>query len=389
MKLVIDLNEEKRLCRFVSAVIFSVFLTNLLSGFAVSFGFDSSLFSLLIKGFIGVMFLFIVPIIYRRINKHILVFILAAIFIAFFNSVLFPDLNVYFADTVFTFFTFCLPVYITCYLINDYKALFREIIATSLVIAIFNAIFLFLMFSGICSSFNNGKYSMGLGYSCAIPGIFLLIDAFQNKRIKSFVGFLLIVITIISFGSRGPLIELFVFALYFSIRYLVLKKKYVLTFAVILIFAILGLTYKRILTTLLNLGFQSRVIRTLTSDTIYLSGRDVLYERLFPLIKENPFAIRGINAEWQLLGVYAHNFILEIVFQFGIAIGGIIIGLIFYRFFRTTLFKVIDYPRILCIAFMFACFPQMFISSSIWTNYVFWIWMAMFSSISRKQNRII
>lgn len=393
LKIKINMAPETMLCRFVAAVVLMVFLTNLFSGFSSTLGISSSRISLFFKMIIVLMLLVRAPLFIRRFDRHIMVFICISFLVIVLNLLFFPNLKEYFMSTAITFVTFCIPVYVVCYQITDYEELNRIMFKLSCFIAFVVFIFTVGVFSGVLGTFNRGKYSMGLGYSCIIPSLFLSSDYIRNKNKLSLLGVFVFIVAIISFCSRGPLIELVLFFMYFLIRNLLEKKKFV---RLILLFGIsiaLFFTYKRILyyfaLFLQNLGLQSRVIRTLSTDTLYLSGRDLLYSQLIPEILDNPFKVRGINAEWSVLGVYAHNFILELIYQFGVILGGVIVAIIIYRVYRSLTYKKLDEQRMLCVVLMFACFPQILVSSSIWTNSVFWMWMAIAGKIYSYRNKSI
>ena len=383
MKLRIDSNPEKRLCIFIAAVVFCVFLTNIAAGLSQITGIRSSLITTMLKAVLGLMFILRLNILVKRFDKHLLIFAGCSLIVIMLNYAVFPRNNEYFINTVITFVSFCMTTYIVCYTIEDYELLKVELVQVSQIIAFIMLFFLIGVFSGRISSFNEDRYSMGLGYSCVIPAIILSLELIQRKRIINIIGIASLTIAIITFGSRGPLIELILFIAYFFIRYLIQQKKYLQSIIVVVFVIALLFTYKDILTSfalfLQSRGMRSRVIRTLTTETIYLSGRDSLYQQLIPYIKENPFAIRGINAEWNVIGVYDHNFVIELLYQLGIAVGGSIILLVIVRIVKTLLVKELNNTEIMCIVFAFASIPQLLVSGSLWTHYIFWMWMAMCS----------
>ncbi len=392
MKLIIDKNPESRLCSFIAAVVFCIFLTNISAGLSYSLGIDFSYVSTLLKVLLGIMFVLRVEIIAKRFNKHLFFYVVISFLVILINYLLFPDLNRFFKNTVLSFLTFCMTTYLICYSITDFELLKRQLTRISFAISAMTILFLIGVFSGKILSFNDNRYSMGLGYSCTIPAIILTIDAVQKKRMVSIISVIALSVTIVSFGSRGPIIELILFAAFFSVRYLFNKRKYFQSALILLVITVTLLFYKNLLSffslLLQRSGIQSRVIRVLTTQTLYLSGRDTFYEILIPIIRDNPFAIRGINAEWDILGIYAHNFIIELLYQFGIVLGTAIVMLIIVRMVKTLFIKEIDVSGILCLMFMFASIPQLFVSGSLWTSYTFWLWMAIYSKIMTTKQYI-
>lgn len=391
MKIRLEKSPEAILCQYIAMVVLFLFLTNLSSGLSAIFGFSAGLVSNILKIILGILFLFRFPTVIRRFDKHLLIFSFCAVLVALFNYALFPKLITYFQDTLIYFFSVCLTTYIVCYQIRDYKLLTKKITKVSYIIVALSFLLLIGIFTGPLRSFNNNKYSMGLGYSCIIPAIFLSIDAVQNKRVLSVISVIFFAIFIITVASRGPLIELFLFISFFPIRNFFNQKKYIKGMLLIIGIILILVFYKELLllfgTILQKKGIQNRVVRTMTAGTLYLSGRDELYEVLIPEIMKNPLRIRGINAEYAVLGVYAHNFIVELIYQLGLVIGGSIIIFILWRIGKTAGLKDIDSQETVCIGLMFACVPQLLVSSSLWTNHVFWMWMAVSSKLVHVQKK--
>ena len=102
---------------------------------------------------------------------------------------------------------------------------------------------------------------------------------------------------------------------------------------------------------------------------------------------EAPFAVRGINAEWAVIGIYAHNIAVELLYQLGCVAGGAVILFILGRIIRTLTLTELDDQKLLCMIFMFASIPQLMVSGSLWTNYVFWMWSAFMSRLIQDQRR--
>lgn len=390
MKIWINTAPEQRLCNFIVAVVFSVFLTNMAAGLSQIIGIEPTTITNVLKVILAFLFISRIKILIQRFNRHLLAFIGCTGLVVIINYIMYPQLDVFFNNTVLTFFSFCMTTYLIYYSISDYDLLIRELTKISYLMALVLIIFLTEIFLGHISSFNEDHYSMGLGYSCIIPAIMLSLDFIKNRKFISLLGVIIFIVTIIMFGSRGPLIELFLFITFFAIKYLIQNKKYLqCVITVVTIFALI-LTYKDLLLYFASLlesrGMVSRVIRTLTTDDIHMSGRDILYNQLITHIETNPFSIRGINAEWAVIGVYAHNIVIELFYQLGILLGGIILVFVIFRIGKTLLLPELDSEKMLCIIFMCASIPQLLVSGSLWTHYIFWLWMASCSKMKRRIN---
>ena len=375
---------ERKLAIFIVAVIIAVFLTNLSAGLSAIFDFDPSPVTIALKAIIGCMFLLCIKTIMNRLNTFIVVFTLFSVLAVVVNVSLFPELNEYFISTSFTFFTLCLPPMLVCYILNDYSQLYKFLLTASYFVAFVMFVVLIFLFTGIMHSFNDDVYSMGLGYSCIIPAIMLSGVAVKNNK-AAMLGLIVLVLSIVTLCSRGPLMGIGLYYIYYSIRNRIQEKKFVSAMLIVLTVLVAFVAYKPLLksfgTFLENNGMQTRVTSTMTEDDIHMSGRNMIYEILIDRIRKDPYIVRGINAEWAVIGGYAHSIVLELTFQFGVIFGGIALVFIFYRVYKTLTFSELDEYKTLCIAFMFSSVPGLFVSDSLWNAYIFWMWMGTYSKI--------
>lgn len=223
---------------------------------------------------------------------------------------------------------------------------------------------------------------MGFGYACLIPSMLLFYDFFKTRRVINIIEIALLLFAIIIYASRGPLMGFALFAVFYLVRYFLNKRQYILCILIVISSILFVLFYKTVFIWFFGL-FDNSIISTShfmrsleSEDFVYLADRNNIYDVLVQEVLEHPFYVRGINAEWPVVGVYAHNIVLELIYQFGIILGGAFLCLILYRVVRTVILKGENDLEILCIVLMFACIPQLMVSSSLWRNYVFWAWMA-------------
>ncbi len=124
-------------------------------------------------------------------------------------------------------------------------------------------------------------------------------------------------------------------------------------------------------------GISSRSLRLLTSDLFYDSHRSELQEILLRILLEQPFAVRGINADYLVLGTYAHNILLEFLYEFGFLLGSLLLLPILVASYKTIFNRRFTIKEQFCVMLFFISIPQHFVSGSIWTSYVFWLWLAV------------
>lgn len=227
----------------------------------------------------------------------------------------------------------------------------------------------------------NESYSMAYSYGTAVVSL-LSVTCFAEEKGKIrwlyFFLFLVYVATNLMFGSRG------VFACYGVL------------FCIIVIFNI-----KHLKTWLLGIGFVSTSLFVSRGDIyyflmerfpisrnmwllfgtseVYLSGRDKIYGFLLSEIDKNQFLFRGLYSDRfavanyfdmsgleNVWGMYAHNFFIETIFQFGVgAICFLVPMVIFfmYVFFEILYINNVALKILFAVFFSFAI-GQLMVSSS-------------------------
>ena len=175
-----------------------------------------------------------------------------------------------------------------------------------------------------------------------------------------------------------------------SLRNLVKKKNFLgsaaLIFCLICVFCFYRPFLGAMEVFLSDRDMQVRVISTLLEKEVHMSGREELYDQIYSFVKAHPFEIRGVNAEWNVIGGYAHNFVIELIFQFGVVFGGIAAFSILALAIRTALLKDLNTQKILCVSFMLSSVSQLCFSSSLWQNYVFWMWLSVSARVFAKNS---
>ena len=159
-------------------------------------------------------------------------------------------------------------------------------------------------------------------------------------------------------GTRGPILCLAIFIC------LMLYKKFgfgraFFGIGAIVIAATLILSTPTVKMTLMGFaesidgtGFSSRFVTMMVEGELSdANGRDAIKEILLEGIRENPFAVRGMFADRHATrglvdnvynivyenGTYAHSLWLELVYDWGILIGGGLLALLSISIFRTVI----------------------------------------------------
>lgn len=381
-----DNTRNKALAFFVAVVLWFNFLTNISSGISELTGLSVRSVTLTIRWISLITFFCILPFVFTRLKTRVVIFTAICAFVFLFNYLVFTDLNEYLSKEAFLFFSLGFTTFVALFSIDDYKYVLRFLTVSSHIITAVVLLLVLLVNLGRISTFiatdESVPYSMGFGYACLIPSMLLFYDFFKTKRVINIIEIGVLLFAIIIYASRGPLMGFALFAVFYLVRYFLNKRQYIRCILIVLSIILFVLFYKTIFIWFFGL-FEDSFISTShlkhtleSDDFVYLSSRNSIYDILIQEVFEHPFYVRGINAEWPVVGVYAHNIVLELIYQFGIVFGGAFVCLILYRVVRTVILKGENDLEILCIVLMFACIPQLMVSNSLWRNYVFWAWMA-------------
>lgn len=219
-----------------------------------------------------------------------------------------------------------------------------------------------------------------------LPSVLVILSRlFTDQKKKLAIVFSLVgTIFLLLQGTRGPLLCLAIFVC------LMLYKKYgpgklffsigiiVLISAVILSSQFVKLKLVELSNKIDSSGYSSRFITMMIEgDLSDNNGRDAIKDTLLENIKENPFAIRGMFADRQATrglidreyntsyenGTYAHSFWIEMIYDWGVFLGGVILLIVFltvWNFIRRS-DKADAY---ICMLFVCTGFVHLFLSGS-------------------------
>ena len=248
---------------------------------------------------------------------------------------------------------------------------------------------------------------MTISYSMLFITCFSWVKACVKKKLLHYFHSLFFMTFILVFGARGPLLTcLFVILITIIVKndnYRERVKRIVL-----LLLGTIGafFVYKPLIMILYNLFSESRTLLLLLTGATG-NIRQNIWEYSVKLIRENPYKIRGIFADRIAItnghlnndslgmyvskdmidGLYAHNLVLEILVQFGVILGGIILFALVLRIIeyvsKYLLFDDSMEHRVFSLLILIvALVPLMFSNSYLLYRY-FWIAIGMISVMRR------
>lgn len=346
---------------------------------------------LLSKVLVGLAFLYALPTVLKRRKVEFIGGYFTAVFIFILHYLIFPDNHLYLKELLFPFFVMSFPAFVYSLSIRNWGT-FKEIMKkSSYIVFVFGTVLGGLIFAGRASA---GTYSMSLSYYMLLPSIMFLDELFDkfSVRILLFVGISLLVI--LALGSRGAILCIVVFVFLKSIRPNVkLTYKRALTYFGLFGAGIIGyLHLSRILdslyTLLLSFGINSRSISLFLRDEVHLSGRDRIYESLILEVANNPFLGVGIGGDRLTRGGgYAHNLFLEILVNFGVILGPIVIVLLCVLIIKSLLNKDRE-KYTFFIIWLSLGFVHLMVSSTYITDIRFWIFLGVSINLCREQQSV-
>lgn len=226
---------------------------------------------------------------------------------------------------------------------------------------------------------------MGLANSLTLPAVMLLYGAFRSKSIVDLLLAGTTAFVIFMLGSRGALLGIMVFFL--LLLAVGCKRKDRRSISILFIALIcLGLVFWKPVLTWVNgalnrMGSSSRTLQLLLDGNILEpSRRIILYKQMGTELIAHPLAVRGVGGELPFItSVYAHNFVFELLMDFGIALGGIAVLYILFQCGRTVWEAVRqdDVFSMTKLIFFSVSVPLALVSGTIWAEVYLWCWLAL------------
>lgn len=373
------MTDDKKLSLCAVCMMIGLFLVNSMNILGDYIGITPAVMSKVNKVLILICLLFSATAILRRMKfLHIMVTIIFALTVLV-NIILFPDNQQVFKETASTFLFTIFPIILVFISVKDYSVMYRYLLNSSYMILVLSIIVLLLSFKHKNS---NELYTMGYSNSMIFPMLISFRELYIKFNIKKLVIFAGALLSMLILGSRGAFIAIIFYAATViakntDFRSVERKKalRWMLYIAIIVFHRQLLVALVNFLS---NFGVTSRSLNLFTkkSDGIYLAGRTVIYPVIWNAIKNDPFAVRGINADYRLVGIYSHNIVLEVIYEMGLIFGGIFLIYILSCAIKTLRLKKNPLNELIIIS-MCSSLPKLFISGTLWTQVYFWIWLCL------------
>ncbi len=255
-------------------------------------------------------------------------------------------------------------------------------------------------------------YSMGYSYNMTVLIIISLILAITKKRVDCMLFFLFNFGVILIVGSRGIILCILISLMLMPLFYKIKRKNLLILTSIVAVLLIavliMGFAFNNVIKSSRNMkALKEDAINVYNSLSgkgelkIRLSGREKYYGFILNKIAERPFSYKGIysdryylahhfgkSGEPIMFGYYPHNIVLEILFQFGVLLGAMILLYFAYIIFNTG-FKINKSKNrlyiILYIAILSYSVGQLMISGSYLTSNSFGLLVGYIIFIQSKK----
>lgn len=230
-----------------------------------------------------------------------------------------------------------------------------------------------------------------------LPHICLVFYYFtRDKKIYDLLLSLLGAITLLFFGTRGPVL---LCILFFIVCLLCFFGKTILqkVIAVMICSAIGTLVYylsDRAVEYLgklaANLGFSTRIFDSLSAESFFISsGRDVITETVLDYISKKPLSGYGLAYDRLIVESYSHNLLFEWCLSFGVIIGGMLFLMLIIGIIKSLINYRGSNCSIILLCIVFSCgLGKLFFSSSFLIEPYFFLMIGLIISMKSRRCRI-
>lgn len=246
------------------------------------------------------------------------------------------------------------------------------------------------------------SYDLSFGYNVLFFTIVFMYYALDKRNISDITGSLIGIVMILLGGSRGPFMCIVIFIILFVLMKLresnSFNKRIVGILLIALCAAIIAIFYENIILLISSvfetLGVSSRTLQMLLSGSISDdNGRQEIWNAAIQMIRDNPFGYGALGTRHVIYYLHdvghCHQVFLEILVDFGVIAGGIIILFCLVNSLKILFLKRNEkWSWVFLIFFSRAC--QLILSGTYWHVFSFWacLGIGMCCYFGNKKGRI-
>lgn len=278
-------------------------------------------------------------------------------FFAFFllglTMAIFPDNTPYLAkESTRYLLPVILPSFLCLMCVKDFAIVERVVYIISWVGALLMLLYFIALLIGNSIAM---EYNMSISYAALLPMIIL----FLSRHFWSIIVSVVLFLEVLMIGARGPALYFLIFVILNLLHHRSNKTLFLIIFILIITFVL-----PQLIDWFSSLGIQSRTINMYQNEMIDDdSGRIGIRRFFIEKIMEHPIVGLGLYGDRLYDYDYCHNIILEILVDFGLLFGGIIVFSLFFYLIKTYILSS-NRDRDILIAYTCALFLPLMTSTS-------------------------
>lgn len=271
---------------------------------------------------------------------------------------------------------------VSCYIvarsINDFAKFKAYLNITAMIVGISSFLLLFVF-----KMSEEESYSQYYGYMSLPAGIISASVLSEKFRFTHLLNLILSLLVILYSGARGPFV---CFSLFVVIKFLLIngisrRKRITILTVVCTVIAVFVFFFQDILIFLTKIGeikgYSLRLLTFMSDESLLIDqGRDALRQYSIQLLTENPLTGVGIYNDRILLanhfrdslsevaGSYPHNIFIEVLLQFGLIAGSLMIIWLLWIIYRGILKNKNKDTKDIVVIFLAIGFFPLFFSGS-------------------------
>ena len=317
-----------------------------------------------------------IPLLLKRKLSLVLIIYIVVLIIYGFHLFYFPETIVYWHSEALKFtLPISIPSALCVIAIKDRYIFYYVLKITAYLTGILCLIYGLRVLGGM---YDLGfSYNQGYGYMLLFP----IVSLFYQRKWYSILFSVVLILFLLLYGARGPVLSIAIFFVYVFIS----KKKYLL-----LLFFLFAMSA---FIPFLNSVFESNGLQSRTLELYIVgeidkgNGREYINYQIEKGILENPYG-------WGMFGDRvitkgennAHNFIREILAEFGIYLGTFVLLVFLYQIIKR--FKQVkDEDRDMYFMFFCTCFIPTLVSGSYLTSTNFSLFIGIMILLPRYYKR--
>lgn len=233
--------------------------------------------------------------------------------------------------------------------------------------------------------FSYENYNMAFSYGCLLP----MVGLYRKKERFALLASFLLLLVVLSIGSRGAAIAFVLYVLYDIIQY---NRKYIGFLIVFILIASILLPI--FIDWLASIGISSRTLLLLINGELDSdSGRGDIFKMYGDIVMNYPFGLGLWGDRTFLDGFYCHNIILEVIVDFGYLGGSVIILICLFVFLH--IYRYSDrYNKNRLICYLLVIIAPLMVSGSYLIDYNFGLFCGILyliykDNIRKKQTKMM